>query len=212
MSNKENGNNEKKSKSTKILGYAIVLLVLIGTIIYFIYSTQSNTNSENDSLKRTVSELQKDNNKKEDLINRLDAKNVNKEEEAIRNQAKEFVNVLYVTDPEMDDKKRYEDAKKVMDKSLANKYFGDKRKLPIKYKTDIQDLNIYSERYSPKKTDYHMYLTLSQAVKDTDGKITSTRKVASEITLKQGKSNDWKVVKFKQFDEEQTEHDDENED
>lgn len=212
MSNKENGNTEKKSKSTKILGYAIVLLVLIGTIIYFIYSTQSNTNSENDSLKRTVSELQKDNNKKEDLINRLDAKNVNKEEEAIRNQAKEFVNILYVTDPEMDDKKRYEDAKKVMDKSLADKYFGDKRKSPIKYKTDIQDVNIYSERYSPKKTDYHMYLTLSQAVKDTDGKITSTRKVASEITLKQEKSNDWKVVKFKQFDEEQIEHDEENED
>ncbi|MGV2419587.1 MAG UNVERIFIED_CONTAM: hypothetical protein MIJ72_08860, partial [Staphylococcus saprophyticus] len=78
--------------------------------------------------------------------------------------------------------------------------------------TDIQDVNIYSERYSPKKTDYHMYLTLSQAVKDTDGKITSTRKVASEITLKQERSNDWKVVKFKQFDEEQIEHDEENED
>lgn len=212
MSNKENGNTEKKSKSTKILGYAIVLLVLIGTIIYFIYSTQSNTNSENDSLKRTVSELQKDNNKKEDLINRLDAKNVNKEEEAIRNQAKEFVNILYVTDPEMDDKKRYEDAKKVMDKSLADKYFGDKRKSPIKYKTDIQDVNIYSERYSPKKSDYHMYVTLKQAVKDNNGKIVSSRDVASEMTLKQEKNNDWKVVKFEQFDEQQNKHVDEDKD
>ncbi|WP_117985366.1 hypothetical protein [Klebsiella quasipneumoniae] len=202
-------NNEKKDKSNKIIGSAIILIVLIGAIVYFIYNSHNKTNSENESLKRTVVELQKDNNKKEDIINRLDAKNVNKEEEQIRNKAKDFVKVLYVTDPKMNDKKRYEEAKKVMDKSLADQYFGDKRKSPLKYKTEIQDVKIYSERYSPKKTDYHMYLTLDQAIKDDNGKIDSAREVASELTLKQTKSNDWKVVKFKQFDDEKVEYQDE---
>ncbi|MDW4374743.1 hypothetical protein QI094_12575 [Staphylococcus saprophyticus] len=212
MTNNESENKNKKSNSTKIFGYIIVLLVLIGTIIYFVYSSQNDTNSENESLKRIVNELQKDNDKKEDLINRLDAKNVNKEEEEIRKKAKEFVKVLYVTDPQMDDKKRYENAKKVMDKSLADQYYGDKRKSPIKYKTEIENVNIYSERYSPKKSDYHMYLTLTQAIKDNNGKIVSSRDVASEMTLKQEKSNDWKVVKFKQFDDQRNEYKDEDKD
>ncbi|EPQ9603996.1 hypothetical protein ACUYUN_002649, partial [Staphylococcus pseudintermedius] len=101
MTNKESENKNKKLNSTKIFGYIIVLLVLIGTIIYFVYSSQNDTTSENESLKRTVNELQKDNDKKEDLINRLDAKNINKEDDEIRKKAKEFVNVLYVTDPQM---------------------------------------------------------------------------------------------------------------
>ena len=112
----------------------------------------------------------------------------------------------------MDDKKRYENAKKVMDKSLADQYYGDKRKSPIKYKTEIENVNIYSERYSPKKSDYHMYLTLTQAIKDNNGKIVSSRDVASEMTLKQEKSNDWKVVKFKQFDDQKNEYKDEDKD
>ena len=56
MTNNESEN--KKTNSTKIFGYIIVLLVLIGTIIYFVYSSQNDTNSENESLKRTVNELQ----------------------------------------------------------------------------------------------------------------------------------------------------------
>ena len=208
MANNDSDNKKKKAKSTKIFGYIIVLLVLIGTIIYFMYSSQNDTTSENESLKRTVTELQKDNEQKDELINRLDAKNVNREEEEVRKRAKEFVNVLYVTDPQMDDTKRYENAKKVMDKSLADQYFGDKRKSPIKYKTEIENVNIYSERYSPKKTDYHMYLTLTQAIKDNNGKIVSSREIASEMTLKQKESNDWKVVKFKQFDDQKNEYKD----
>lgn len=208
MANNDSDNKKKKTKSTKIFGYIIVLLVLIGTIIYFMYSSQNDTTSENESLKRTVTELQKDNDQKDELINRLDAKNVNREEEEVRKRSKEFVNVLYVTDPQMDDTKRYENAKKVMDKSLADQYFGDKRKSPIKYKTEIENVNIYSERYSPKKTDYHMYLTLTQAIKDNSGKIVSSREIASEMTLKQKESNDWKVVKFKQFDDQKNEYKD----
>lgn len=212
MRNNENENNNKSITTTKIFGYVIVLLVIIGLIIYFIFSSQNNTNSENESLRRTVNELQKDNNKKEDLINRLDENNVIKEEEAIRTKAKDFVNVLYVSDPQMDDKKRYENAKKVMDKSLADQYYGDKRKSPLKYKTEIENVKIYSERYSPKKSDYHIYVTLKQGTKDIDGKLISNREVASEMTLKQEKSNEWKVVKFNQFDDQEIVYDEEEKD
>lgn len=200
-------NKEENNKSNKIIGYVIVLIVLIGLAIYFVYSSHNKANTENKTLKKTVTALQKDNNNKEELINRLDAKNVNKEEEQIRNKAKDFVNVLYVSDPKMNDKKHFEKAKEVMDKSLAEQYYGDKRKSPIKYKTEIQDVKIYSERYSPKKSDYHMYVTLSQVIKGADDKITTKRKVASEITLKQHGNNDWKVSKFNQFDSEKIEQD-----
>ena len=83
MTSNKSENNNKKSNATKIFGYIIVLLVLIGTIIYFVYNSQNDKTSENESLKRTVAELQKDNDKKEDLINRLDAKNLDRAEEQI---------------------------------------------------------------------------------------------------------------------------------
>ncbi|GAB5814714.1 hypothetical protein JMUB7543_28450 [Staphylococcus aureus] len=55
-----------------------------------------------------------------------------------------------------------------------------------------------------KRQEYHMYLTLTQAIKGSSDGI-DKRKIASELTLKQEGNNIWKVSKFKQFDEEKIE-------
>ncbi|HGO3240049.1 TPA: hypothetical protein ACK0ZO_002643 [Staphylococcus aureus] len=189
---------------SKLFGSVIILLSLIGLIVYFVFQSQNELNKTVETQNKTIKNLQKDNEEKQKLIERLDNKNVVKEEEALRGKAEEFVKVLYVTSTKTDDKKRYEKAKELMDKSLADQYFGETRRSPIKYETDIQDVKIYNERYSPEKKEYHMYLTLTQAIKGSSDGI-DKRKIASELTLKQEGNNIWKVSKFKQFDEEKIE-------
>lgn len=197
-------NKKHVNIKNKLFGYVIILLSLIGLIVYFVFQSQNELNKTVETQNKTIKNLQKDNEEKQKLIERLDNKNVIKEEEVLRGRAEEFVKVLYVTSTKTDDKKRYEKAKELMDKSLADQYFGETRRSPIKYETDIQDVKIYNERYSPEKKEYHMYLTLTQAIKESSDGI-DKRKIASELTLKQEGNNIWKVSKFKQFDEEKIE-------
>ena len=198
---------ERKQRINKksILGLILILLVLILLIVYFVIENNNTYETTNNELKNTITKLNNENDNKQELIERLDRKNVIKEEATVRNRAKEFVEILYVMSPNINDKERYSKAKKVMNKNLADQYFGEKRKSPIKYETDIKNVRIYSERYSPKKESYHMFLTLTQEIKKPDGSVDSSRKVASELDLKQ-KNEEWKVTNFKQFSEEDSKY------
>ncbi|SUL28688.1 Uncharacterised protein [Staphylococcus aureus] len=193
-------NKKHANKNGKLFGSVIILLSLIGLIIYFVFQDHNELNKTVEIQSKKIKSLQKTM-RKTKVNRRLDNKNVVKEEEALRRKAEDFVKVLYVTSTKTDDKKRYEKAKELRINHLLISILGETRRSPIKYETDIQDVKIYNEKYSPEKKEYHMYLTLTQAIKGSSDGI-DKRKIASELMLKQEGNNIWKVNKFKQFDEE----------
>ncbi|MBF7018261.1 hypothetical protein [Staphylococcus durrellii] len=199
---KNNKNKQKKNPISKILGVTFLIIALGIIAMYMINMSNKETKEQNETLQQSNSQLKKSNKSKQEIIERLDEDNVKKEEKEVRKQGKDFIDTLYISDPKTNDKKRYEEAKKVMTSELANKYFGDKRKTPIKYKTDIQDVNIYNDEYSPAKKEYKMFATLKQVIQDPDGTLNSQRDLVSEIDLVQTKDG-WKVKKFKQIGEEE---------
>lgn len=200
-----NNSEEKKEKLNpikKILGVTFLIIALGIIAIYMIDMNNKETKEQNQTLHEANKELKKSNKSKQDIIERLDKDNIKEEEKSVRKQGENFVEIMYKSNPNTDDKQRYDDAKKVMTNELANKYFGKKRKSPIKYKTDIQDVNIYNDEYSPAKKEYKMFATLKQVIQDGDGTLNSQRELVSEMDLKQTKDG-WKVKGFKQIGEEE---------
>ena len=84
-----------------------------------------------------------------------------------------------------------------MTNKLADKYFGKKDPTPSRYETDIKDINIYDDRYSPAKDNYKMFASFRQMAKEPDDSVSMQQDMVIELTLTQTKDG-WKVKEFKQ--------------
>ena len=149
----ENKKNKEQSKGyfNKIFGATFIILALAIASVFLIFNSNNAKEKENNVLQETNKELKKSNKNKEDIIERLDKKNVDKEQKETRKIGEKFINILFINDPKKLVTDKHDDAKKVMTNKLADKYFGKKDPMPNRYETKIKNLNIYDDRYSPAK-------------------------------------------------------------
>ena len=190
--------DENNSKINKTIGIILVILALAVTSIFLIFNNKNNIEKENNVLKNTNEELRKSNKEKETIIERLDKKNVDKEQKEARQIGEKFIKILFITKPKKElPTDKYDDAKKVMTNKLADKYFGKKDPTPSRYEIDIKDINIYDDRYSPAKDNYKMFASFRQMAKEPDDSVSMQQDMVIELTLTQTKDG-WKVKEFKQ--------------
>ncbi|HGL6807998.1 TPA: hypothetical protein ACKFTO_002739 [Staphylococcus aureus] len=196
----ENKKNKEQSKGyfNKIFGATFIILALAIASVFLIFNSNNAKEKENNVLQETNKELKKSNKNKEDIIERLDKKNVDKEQKETRKIGEKFINILFINDPKKLVTDKHDDAKKVMTNKLADKYFGKKDPMPNRYETKIKNLNIYDDRYSPAKDNYKMFATFKQLSNEPDGSISMQQDMVIELNLKQTKDG-WKVEKFKQI-------------
>lgn len=196
----ENKKNKEQSKGyfNKIFGATFIILALAIASVFLIFNSNNAKEKENNVLQETNKELKKSNKNKEDIIERLDKKNVDKEQKETRKVGEKFINILFINDPKKLVTDKHDDAKKVMTNKLADKYFGKKDPMPNRYETKIKNLNIYDDRYSPAKDNYKMFATFKQLSNEPDGSISMQQDMVIELNLKQTKDG-WKVEKFKQI-------------
>ena len=196
----ENKKNKEQSKGyfNKIFGATFIILALAIASVFLIFNSNNAKEKENNVLQETNKELKKSNKNKEDIIERLDKKNVDKEQKETRKIREKFINILFINDPKKLVTDKHDDAKKVMTNKLADKYFGKKDPMPNRYETKIKNLNIYDDRYSPAKDNYKMFATFKQLSNEPDGSISMQQDMVIELNLKQTKDG-WKVEKFKQI-------------
>lgn len=196
----ENKKNKEQSKGyfNKIFGATFIILALAIASVFLIFNSNNAKEKENNVLQETNKELKKSNKNKEDIIERLDKKNVDKEQKETRKIGEKFINILFINDPKKLVTDKHDDAKKVMTNKLADKYFGKKDPMPNRYETKIKNLNIYDDRYSPAKDNYKMFASFKQLSNEPDGSISMQQDMVIELNLKQTKDG-WKVEKFKQI-------------
>lgn len=198
MEDNQQKNNKNKRSINKIIGATFIILALAVTSIFLIFNSNKATEKQNKVLKETNEELKKSNKNKQDIIDRLDKKNVDKEQEATRKIGEEFIKIIFISDPKQLVTDKHDDAKKVMTNKLADKYFGKKDPMPNRYQTDIKNLNVYDDRYSPAKDNYKMFATFTQLAKEPDESVSMQQDMVIEIDLKQTDKG-WRVEKFKQI-------------
>ncbi|HCY1035861.1 TPA: hypothetical protein ACOF4E_002376 [Staphylococcus aureus] len=190
--------DENNSKINKTIGIILVILALAVASIFLIFNNKNNVEKENNVLKNTNEELRKSNKEKENIIERLDKKNVDKEQKEARQIGEKFIKILFINKPKKElPTDKHDDAKKVMTNKLADKYFGKKDPIPSRYETDIKDINIYDDRYSPAKDNYKMFASFRQMAKEPDDSVSMQQDMVIELTLTQTKEG-WKVKEFKQ--------------
>ena len=198
MKRKKQKSDEIKFNINKIIGATFVILALAIASIFLIFNSNKETEKQNNALKEANQELKKSNENKEDIIQRLDRNNVDKEQKETRKIGEKFIKIMFINDPKKLITDKHDDATKVMTNKLADKYYGKKDPMPNRYETDIKNLNIYDDRYSPAKENYKMFATFKQLSKEPDDSISMQQDIVIELDLKQT-DDGWRVEKFKQI-------------
>ena len=198
MKRKKQKSDEIKFNINKIIGATFVILALAIASIFLIFNSNKEKEKQNNALKEANQELKKSNENKEDIIQRLDSNNVDKEQKKTRKIGEKFIKIMFINDPKKLITDKHDDATKVMTNKLADKYYGKKDPMPNRYETDIKNLNIYDDRYSPAKENYKMFATFKQLSKEPDDSISMQQDIVIELDLKQT-DDGWRVEKFKQI-------------
>lgn len=114
-------------------------------------------------------------------------KNKTKSFEEINKLTKNFLEKMYVSNPGMNDKKRYEEIQKYAVKKLVDKYFGLTRKSPIIYDTKIKELKIHSIQFNIQKCIYYVNVSFNLiSISNSEVIINEIKSIELEIV----KSND----------------------
>ena len=197
MTKKEKKSNKTELTLNKILGATFIILSLAIVSIFLIFNSNKATENQNNALKESNKELKESNKNKEEIIERLDKKNVDKEQKETRKVGEKFIKIMFINDPKKLITDKHDEATKVMTNKLADKYYGKKDPMPNRYETDIKNLNIYDDRYSPAKDNYKMFASFKQLSKEPDDRVSMQQDIVIELNLKQTDKG-WRVEKFKQ--------------
>ncbi|MBH4712355.1 hypothetical protein I6D96_06745 [Staphylococcus aureus] len=180
----------------------IFILLVIGTLVFTIWYYDSEiekANKENRNYKTQVKQLQKENKKQRDLIERQDKDVVTKEEESIREQAKKFVNILFTLKQGEAFKEKETALAPLLDEKYQKDLFENTRgKNNMFGKVEVSNIKTFIEEYRPQNETYDVYVQFDEKVQDVDEEEATTKKTSGKIHFVR-KNGKWLIDNFERF-------------
>ncbi|EUW17430.1 hypothetical protein GZ142_07160 [Staphylococcus aureus] len=180
----------------------IFILLVIGTLVFTIryYDSEiEKANKENRNYKTQVKQLQKENKKQRDLIERQDKDVVTKEEEDIREQAKKFINILFTLKRGEAFKEKEKSLASLLDEKYQKDLFGNTRgKNNMFGKVEVSNIKTFIEEYRPQNETYDVYVQFDEKVQDVDEEEATTKKTSGKIHFVR-KNGKWLIDNFERF-------------
>ncbi|UXU16797.1 hypothetical protein MUA30_13930 (plasmid) [Staphylococcus aureus] len=180
----------------------IFILLVIGTLVFTIryYDSEiEKANKENRNYKTQVKQLQKENKKQRDLIERQDKDVVNKEEEDIREQAKKFINILFTLKQGESFKEKEKSLAPLLDEKYQKDLFENTRgKNNMFGKVEVSNIKTFIEEYRPQNETYDVYVQFDEKVQDVDEEEATTKKTSGKIHFVR-KNGKWLIDNFERF-------------
>ncbi|CAC8464177.1 hypothetical protein [Staphylococcus aureus] len=180
----------------------IFILLVIGTLVFTIryYDSEiEKANKENRNYKTQVKQLQEENKKQRDLIERQDKDVVTKEEEDIREQAKKFINILFTLKQGEAFKEKEKSLAPLLDEKYQKDLFENTRgKNNMFGKVEVSNIKTFIEEYRPQNETYDVYVQFDEKIQDVDEEEATTKKTSGKIHFIR-KNGKWLIDNFERF-------------
>lgn len=180
----------------------IFILLVIGTLVFTIryYDSEiEKANKENRNYKTQVKQLQEENKKQRDLIERQDKDVVTKEEEDIREQAKKFINILFTLKQGEAFKEKEKSLAPLLDEKYQKDLFENTRgKNNMFGKVEVSNIKTFIEEYRPQNETYDVYVQFDEKIQDVDEEEATTKKTSGKIHYIR-KNGKWLIDNFERF-------------
>ncbi|CAC6893903.1 transposon-related protein [Staphylococcus aureus] len=180
----------------------IFILLVIGTLVFTIryYDSEiEKANKENRNYKTQVKQLQEENKKQRDLIERQDKDVVTKEEEDIREQAKKFINILFTLKQGEAFKEKEKSLAPLLDEKYQKDLFENTRgKNNVFGKVEVSNIKTFIEEYRPQNETYDVYVQFDEKIQDVDEEEATTKKTSGKIHFIR-KNGKWLIDNFERF-------------
>ncbi len=185
-----------------IISLVILTVLIFGVLVFLIRHYDQKVEglqNENTNYQRQIKQLERDNQKKNDIIERQDKEVVSKEEDSIRKQSKKFVDILFSLKP----KEAFKDKEKALDPLLSEDYkkdlFQDTRgKNNMFGKVEVSNVKTFLEEYRPQNETYDVYVQFDEKVQDIDEEKSTTEKTSGKIHFVR-KNGKWLIDNFERF-------------
>ncbi|HDH6142636.1 TPA: hypothetical protein PI730_002172 [Staphylococcus aureus] len=185
-----------------IISLVILTVLIFGVLVFLIRHYDQKVEglqNENTNYQRQIKQLERDNQKKNDIIERQDKEVVSKEEDSIRKQSKKFVDILFSLKP----KEAFKDKEKALDSLLSEDYkkdlFQDTRgKNNMFGKVEVSNVKTFLEEYRPQNETYDVYVQFDEKVQDIDEEKSTTEKTSGKIHFVR-KNGKWLIDNFERF-------------
>ncbi|MCO4360676.1 hypothetical protein MTR04_10145 [Staphylococcus agnetis] len=185
-----------------IISLVILTVLIFGVLVFLIRHYDQKVEglqNENTNYQRQIKQLERDNQKKNDIIERQDKEVVSKEEDSIRKQSKKFVDILFSLKP----KEAFKDKEKTLEPLLSEDYkkdlFQDTRgKNNMFGKVEVSNVKTFLEEYRPQNETYDVYVQFDEKVQDIDEEKSTTEKTSGKIHFVR-KNGKWLIDNFERF-------------
>ncbi|EGQ1387237.1 hypothetical protein I2Q09_001351 [Staphylococcus aureus] len=185
-----------------IISLVILTVLIFGVLVFLIRHYDQKVEglqNENTNYQRQIKQLERDNQKKNDIIERQDKEVVSKEEDSIRKQSKKFVDILFSLKP----KEAFKDKEKALDSLISEDYkkdlFQDTRgKNNMFGKVEVSNVKTFLEEYRPQNETYDVYVQFDEKVQDIDEEKSTIEKTSGKIHFVR-KNGKWLIDNFERF-------------